>query len=221
MAFLIGQTIRDIIVVAVTSSNNLPTLTGFDGSPSFILACPGISLTPFITSADVDANDTTSISLMGPLLTFINFIQSNNYRDSVFLSIAPTLSDVSANPYYFYLNVGDDACPYNGQAQSYYSVFVLPPTNGYCLAQSTTQLSLENKFSVYPNPAENFVNIKSSLNESIIMIEVIDASGKMIKSCKSYSSAIFKFDLLDIAKGSYILHLKTEKSEEFIRISKI
>ncbi len=64
----------------------------------------------------------------------------------------------------------------------------------------------KNKIVFYPNPAKNYINIKS--NEKIKNITIYNIKGKQVKSNITNN----KINISDLAKGTYFLRFKTSKN---------
>ena len=67
----------------------------------------------------------------------------------------------------------------------------------------------EDLFSIYPNPAKDFIIIESN-NMRLIEVNIFDISSKLVYS-SSFKSRI-KIDLLDLEKGIYIVKMKSENT---------
>ena len=71
---------------------------------------------------------------------------------------------------------------------------------------STVEIS-ENKFSVYPNPSSNFVNLKSLENNDEYMISIFDIFGKeIIHNLKNPK----QIDISSYDKGQYVMKIETK-----------
>lgn len=68
-----------------------------------------------------------------------------------------------------------------------------------------------SKFISYPNPAEHFITIRNSQNESFVY-QIFDLSGKLIKTGKSKTNE--KIDIQNLKKGNYILQLESENGQK-------
>lgn len=66
-----------------------------------------------------------------------------------------------------------------------------------------------NSLQLYPNPADNIVNIKSLSN--IQTLTVIDFTGRVLKEQKNINQKDVKLNISGIPKGIYIIHVKTEQ----------
>lgn len=74
-----------------------------------------------------------------------------------------------------------------------------------------------NSLILYPNPAENEVNVKSL--SYIQTLTIIDFTGKILKEQKDINQKEIKFNISGLKKGIYIIHVKTEnetKSKKLI-----
>ncbi|MDD3287335.1 MAG: T9SS type A sorting domain-containing protein, partial [Bacteroidales bacterium] len=72
------------------------------------------------------------------------------------------------------------------------------------------EISNDNTIKLYPNPAENTLNIESQ--EIIKEIEFYDALGKKAKTITlNKKEAII--DISSLAKGNYVLNLITDKGK--------
>ncbi|MES2865084.1 MAG: T9SS type A sorting domain-containing protein [Bacteroidota bacterium] len=79
---------------------------------------------------------------------------------------------------------------------------VLPDLN--CMTLSLEEYSQSN-FTVYPNPVDKEINIKS--NSEISEIQVYDAMGKLIKELKG--NKLESLDVTNLSKGFYLLKVKS------------
>ncbi len=75
-----------------------------------------------------------------------------------------------------------------------------------------------NKTEIFPNPAENFVNIKSKL--PVKSIELYDNSGRRIKSPTSINQSQTKLNLEEIPSGIYYIRIQTEMGWEIQKLVK-
>ena len=70
---------------------------------------------------------------------------------------------------------------------------------------SSNKEYLEQEVNIFPNPAGDYINIETSLN--IERISIYNVNGVLIKSISSYSNYI---DVIDLAKGRYLLRIDTK-----------
>ncbi|MBK6840596.1 MAG: hypothetical protein IPG90_21695 [Bacteroidetes bacterium] len=128
---LIGQTERDVQLTILTCGNSTPTVTGIDGTPGTNrISCPNFPVDFSIYTMDNDAADRTFLTWDNaiPAASFSIF---NTHRDSAHFHWTPSLSDVSATPYCFSVNVTDDHCPYIGTTSKNFCITVLPPSDAF------------------------------------------------------------------------------------------
>ena len=110
----IGSVIRDIQLRTVVCNNNLPYLTGINGSGIFnTTVCVGNTLNFNIPSFDIDPGQTITLNWNNaiPNATFTTNVAQ--LPTGVF-NWTPTANDISSNPYCFTITVRDDNCPING-----------------------------------------------------------------------------------------------------------
>ncbi|APY00065.1 T9SS type A sorting domain-containing protein [Lacinutrix venerupis] len=78
---------------------------------------------------------------------------------------------------------------------------------------TTKEFSL-NKVSIYPNPTNNIINIKS--NNAIQNVELYDVLGKKVKTTKASTISLNSF-----SKGIYIMKVTTDKGIVTKKVTKI
>ncbi len=72
-----------------------------------------------------------------------------------------------------------------------------------------------NKLSIYPNPTSNFITIENNNAEQFLSIDLLDYTGKRIKSFDPKSTSV---NLSDLTPGIYLFQMKTEKGNFCERI---
>ncbi|MEL6810294.1 MAG: T9SS type A sorting domain-containing protein [Bacteroidota bacterium] len=65
---------------------------------------------------------------------------------------------------------------------------------------------LQKKIILSPNPARNFIKIRSRLNDKIEEYQILDASGKVIRKRKFFSKRIF---ISNLAEGLYFMKIRS------------
>lgn len=78
-------------------------------------------------------------------------------------------------------------------------------------ALGTSQNELNSKFSVYPNPTKNTLNISNTMDASIEGIELSDVNGRSIKTIKVANLTETQVNISDISHGVYMLKINTDK----------
>ena len=107
--------------------------------------------------------------------------------------------------------------------QTYYAVLI--GTNGctsYPLAvQVTVTLGLNDfdlaSLKYYPNPVTSELTV--TYKDVIEQLDVYDLTGKWVKT-QTYTSNLVKMNLYDLALGTYMVRIKTNEGEQFIKIVK-
>ncbi|MDX2002457.1 MAG: hypothetical protein SFW35_08490, partial [Chitinophagales bacterium] len=124
---LIGSTIRDLQLVVINCTNNLPTATGIDGSGNFSVSiCAGYPLCFNIYTNDIDANQTTTINWNGGIQGGSFSATGSPFQTGTFCW-TPTIADIG--PHNFSVEVSDNACPIPGLNIYNYNVYVVPNPN--------------------------------------------------------------------------------------------
>jgi PKD repeat protein len=121
---LIGSVVRDIQVTVINCNNNLPTLTGINGTNNFdTTVCATTPLCFDIYSNDADAGQALNISWNNGIDSG-SFISNNTQHPTGTFCWTPRQQDISNSPYCFTVRVNDDACPYVGSQTYSYCVTV-------------------------------------------------------------------------------------------------
>lgn len=71
--------------------------------------------------------------------------------------------------------------------------------------------NLNDTATIYPNPANNFIIVKTSQKENMTF-QIFDLSGKLVKTGKSKSNE--KIDVQNLQKGYYILQVETQDGQK-------
>lgn len=124
---LIGTTMRDLQLVVLNCSNQLPTASGIDGSQDFeVEICAGFPLCFDILTNDADANNVVT-------LNWNNGIPGGSFNvgpgrtPTATFCWTPGQNDLGS--YSFSVNVEDDACTIPGTNNYTYTVIVAPNPN--------------------------------------------------------------------------------------------
>lgn len=120
----IGNVYRDYQFAVVNTTNNLPSLTGINGTATFVTnGCPGTPITFDVYSSDADATQNLSID-MNSNGTAASFTTTVAQFPTGTFTWTPSTSDISSQPYIFNLDVKDDNCDYFGTQTFTYHVYV-------------------------------------------------------------------------------------------------
>ncbi len=121
----IGEYIRDVQFAIIACSNNLPQVTGVNGTNQYTYTtCANVPLCFTVNSADADAGQVVTMTWNNgiPGATFTT--TAGNLPVGTFCW-TPTVSDIGQN--LFAVNVQDDACVLNGVNNFGFAVQVTPP----------------------------------------------------------------------------------------------
>lgn len=70
---------------------------------------------------------------------------------------------------------------------------------------------LESKFSTYPNPAKNVINVSNSTDALITAIEMTDINGRIVKNVKFSNVSEAQVSVSDLAQGVYMMKIVSDK----------
>ncbi len=121
---LIGSVERDIQLTVMNCSNNLPSLTGINGTNNFSMTVCANQPTCFdIFSNDPDAGQQLSVN-WDAAIPGATFTSSSALHPTSTFCWTPSTSDIG-NSYVFTVAVMDDACPYIGTQIYSYTIHVV------------------------------------------------------------------------------------------------
>src|SRR5688572_21408920 len=117
---LIGSVERDIQVTVLTCTNNLPTVSGINGTNDITATiCADQPFCFDVFSNDVDGSQNLIVEY-DQSIPGATFSATSAQHPTGTFCWTPSASNISAQPYCFTLSVHDDACPYMGyQIYSY------------------------------------------------------------------------------------------------------
>lgn len=78
---------------------------------------------------------------------------------------------------------------------------------------SLTDFDLEQEISIYPNPATDYVNIKSNISEKVKSIEFYNALGQRIYYENVFNISDIKIDVSNFRKGIYFVKVNFESTK--------
>ncbi len=86
-----------------------------------------------------------------------------------------------------------------------------------CTASVDDRMVLENKFSVYPNPATDFLSINFADNKTKTTIQLFNATGMLLKEEELTQTT--QLIIIDLHPGLYFIHLKNhpEQTQKFVK----
>lgn len=68
-----------------------------------------------------------------------------------------------------------------------------------------------SNFTVYPNPANNILNVSNKANDLINNIQIKDLTGKTVKESNFIAQSTIQMNIADIAAGVYMMTINTEQ----------
>jgi hypothetical protein len=146
----IGSVIRDMQVYTQSCNNNLPTLSGINGSNNYTTnICANQQICFSISSLDLDSSQIVSLVCNNGIANANYNITSGN-RPTLNFCWTPTASDISNTPHTFTITVKDNACPTNGVQTFSYSIlvngpqFIIASSNNNCNSISGSQLIISS-----------------------------------------------------------------------------
>lgn len=79
-------------------------------------------------------------------------------------------------------------------------------------------ISTEDRFNIFPNPAKDLINIKSLTNDQDqYQIRIMDAFGRIIYSNESEINGIIQLSVDNYARGIYLLSITNQKGQVYFR----
>lgn len=78
--------------------------------------------------------------------------------------------------------------------------------NAECSFLNVSDLSRNDKVSIVPNPAQQYIEYRNLNNQKIISTDIYDESGRLVKAFKEYKSKMY---IGDLKKGMYLIKSKT------------
>ncbi len=122
----IGSVTRDLQMTVINSTNNLPSLSGVNGTGVYTAyGCPGtpIQFTVYSNDPDFGQNVTISMHQNG---TSANLTSVPGFNPTGTFTWTPTPGDISPLPHMFIFTVHDDKCNYYGTQNYAFQVYVNP-----------------------------------------------------------------------------------------------
>lgn len=96
----------------------------------------------------------------------------------------------------------------NGVANSTHALILDNFTVTQTLASNEV---LDGKFSTFPNPAKNVINVVNTTDALISVIEITDINGRMVKNQEFSNLAEVQVSVADLAQGIYTMKIVSDK----------
>ena len=192
----------------VQSTNSLPNYWGYIRQ----------ALLNFIAEADNGIHGRVTDSLTGEPLEALVYI-ANHDLDHSYVETSLPYGD-----YHRPIKAGQYAVTYS--AEGYLpKTIVTTVADGQKLVQDvqlTTGVGIdnyENRVSVYPNPAKDFVTVEVDGGMEITEMALYDLRGRLVSANNDspLQTGTFRLDIRTLPAGNYFLHFKTTDGHEFIR----
>lgn len=121
---LIGSIVQDVEMWVQACSNNLPVVSGVNGTANYnIIACPNNNISFTLNSGDADAGQIVSMRWNNGIPGATFSVTTDSLPVGTF-SWTPTAANARSQPYTFTVTVQDNDCPNNGFQIYSYNVFV-------------------------------------------------------------------------------------------------
>ena len=65
---------------------------------------------------------------------------------------------------------------------------------------------------IYPNPANNFININNLSHNDIIELKLFNINGRLVKNIKTSNKNIIRINTIDLISGIYFIHIIKKES---------
>ena len=70
---------------------------------------------------------------------------------------------------------------------------------------------LDSKFSTYPNPAKNVINVSNTMDAMITAIEFTDVNGRIVKNVKFDGVSETQISVSELSSGIYMMKIVSDK----------
>jgi len=107
----------------------------------------------------------------------------------------------------YYIGVRNTS-PLNAVANSTHALIVDNFTVSQTLANNEV---IDSKFSTYPNPAKNVINVANTTDALISGIEITDINGRVVKTQQFSNVAEVQVIVTDLAQGIYTMKIVSDK----------
>ena len=174
------------------------------------------SLLNFIAEADNGIHGIVTDSTTGEPLQALVYITNHDLDHSYVETTLPY------GDYHRPIKAGQYAVTYS--AEDYLpKTIVTTVADGEKLVQNvqlTKSVGLQehdNRISVYPNPAHDYITVELSDNTKIDYIQLYDMQGRLVETFPETSLQTTRLDVRNLPSGTYILHIGTARDREIIR----
>jgi len=168
-----------------------------------------------IINGDFELSEPDSISVTATIIDEIDGAANG----SIDLSVSGGTA-----PYNFSWSNGSIEQDISGLAPGIYSVVISDANN--CSTQQSYTISftvgvnelLSGEIKVYPNPANHELFIELDQSYDKLFVELISDDGKVVRSRVTSGETSLRFNVSDLAKGSYLIRLTYQESTKMIKV---
>ena len=197
------------------SSNN-----GITGTWNSVISTASNGSTTYTFTPDGGCNATTTMDVVVNNPTTPAFTQLGPYCVGDTPDALPTTSNNGITGSW------NAAIATNGQGTTTYT---FTPQGGGCDTLATMDVTINictgintsadvSKFNMYPNPANNRLNLEGL--ENVKVISLLDVTGKVVFNKANISENTLTIDLSNVGKGMYFIQLETEENISSYKIIK-
>lgn len=162
---------------------------------SLTFAATSMGAEAYLEDYEVNISTTTNAIASFTLLQNVpNELNTGNFRTI-------SLNDYTGETIYIaFRNIGNDQ-------------YVMLLDNIKVVSDGTAGLneSLASKFTMYPNPAQNVVNLGSNENILISGVSIVDINGRVVKSGNYDGLSNVQINTSDLSAGVYMLNIVSDK----------
>lgn len=113
-----------------------------------------------------------------------------------------------------WISLVDDGNPSTAQDYPMDMPFVITYTTGSLGTKEIMQY--DNRMQVYPNPVDDIFRISNPEKINITSVEVMDMSGKIVRSLKGSE----EYNVSDLQKGIYLIKIKSSEISKIAKLAK-
>lgn len=193
-------------------------------------------VTPLTALEELEIDDTTADSPISAVIRELDFSNSINFK-SLYIHRLPYLELINmrnnvANSVNILINQGENICievddhiaatnglpPYDTWSINVNGPMISHPNYYFSkVCALSMEKFVKDNFKIYPNPATEYVSIEQKKTNGVTLqsVQILDSSGKWIKSVKDNFSQI---DVSSLSKGIYLFVIQTDKGNKTEKI---
>lgn len=174
-----------------------------------------------IVSGTIEETQTNSLELKGLINSYGGYLTNIHFEYGITNSFGSSIMGTPNFAYGYSTNLIKATIDNILSNQTYYYRLVAT-NNGNIIYSDTyqfttgtlslTDFDLEQEISIYPNPANVFVNIKSNISEKVKSIELYNALGQRIYYRNVFKVSDIKINVSNFRKGLYFIKVNLENN---------